>query len=231
MTADGERGHAHRQTVKPQVVAHELCKRLPDNAIVSCDSGTITTWWARHIRSKRGQMHSVSGTLATMACGLPYTIAAQIAYPDRPCIGFVGDGGFSMLMCEFLTAVKYQLPIKIVIIKNNVLGQIKWEQMVFLGNPEFGCELEAMDFVLFAQACGGHGFRITDAEIAAASSMRRWRCADRRSSRLSSIPTNLRCLPRRRPNRLCTLPSRWPAGPRRGRIIETVLKDTVREMV
>src|SRR5213076_112563 len=106
-------------------------QRLADNAIVSCDSGTIATWWARHIPAKRGQLHSVSGTLATMACGLPYAIAAQVAYPDRPCIAFVGDGGFSMLMAEFVTAVKYELPIKVVIVKNNSLGQIKWEQMVW----------------------------------------------------------------------------------------------------
>lgn len=148
--------------MKPQVVARELGKRLPDNAVVACDSGTIATWWARHIPVKRGQMHSISGTLATMACGLPYAIAAQIAHPDRLCVGFVGDGGFSMLMAEFVTAVKYKLPIKIIIIKNNTLGQIKWEQMVLLGNPEFGCDLEPIDFAAFARACGGSGFAITE---------------------------------------------------------------------
>jgi pyruvate dehydrogenase (quinone)/pyruvate oxidase len=155
-----ERGTRTDKPMKPQVVAHELGKRLPDNAIVSCDSGTIATWWARHIPVKRGQMHSISGTLATMACGMPYTIAAQVAYPDRPCIAFVGDGGFSMLMAEFATAVKHKLPIKVVIIKNNTLGQIKWEQMVFLGNPEFGCDLQPIDFAAFARACGGAGFTV-----------------------------------------------------------------------
>jgi pyruvate dehydrogenase (quinone)/pyruvate oxidase len=148
--------------MKPQVVARELGKRLRSDAIVSCDSGTITTWWARHIPAQRGQMHTVSGNLATMACGLPYTIAAQIAYPDRQCIAFVGDGGFSMLMAEFVTAVKYKLPIKLVIIKNNTLGQIKWEQMVFLGNPEYGVELQPIDFAKFADACGGSGFSVDD---------------------------------------------------------------------
>src|SRR5213595_1197805 len=148
--------------MKPQVVAWELGKRLRDDAIVSCDSGTIATWWARQIPVKRGQMHSLSGTLATMANGLPYTIAAQIAYPERQCVGFVGDGGFSMLMAEFATAVKYQLPIKVIIIKNNTLGQIKWEQMVFLGNPEYGCDLHPIDFAAFARACGGTGFTVED---------------------------------------------------------------------
>jgi pyruvate dehydrogenase (quinone) len=80
--------------MKPQVVAHELGKRLRSDAIVSSDSGTIATWWARHIPVKQGQMHTLSGNLASMANGLPYTIAAQIAHPDRQCVGFVGDGGF-----------------------------------------------------------------------------------------------------------------------------------------
>jgi pyruvate dehydrogenase (quinone)/pyruvate oxidase len=227
-----ERATRNDSPLKPQVVAHELGKRLPDNAIVSCDSGTITTWWARHIRSKRGQLHSVSGTLATMACGMPYTIAAQIAYPDRPCIAFVGDGGFSMLMCEFLTAVKYGLPIKIVIIKNNVLGQIKWEQMVFLGNPEFACELEPMDFVKFAEACGGRGFRISDAES----------CGRVFDEALAvKGPTIIEAIvdPNEPPmppmatakQTLHFAESLARGTPGRGRIIETVLKDTIREMV
>jgi pyruvate dehydrogenase (quinone) len=148
--------------MKPQVIAWELGKRLRDDAIVSCDSGTITSWFARHIPVKRGQMHSVSGNLATMANGLPYTIAAQIAHPGRQCVGFVGDGGFTMLMGEFATAVKYGLPIKIVVVKNNSLGQIKWEQMVFLGNPEYACELQPIDFAAFARACGGAGYTLDD---------------------------------------------------------------------
>ncbi|HZU42795.1 MAG TPA: thiamine pyrophosphate-dependent enzyme [Terriglobales bacterium] len=148
--------------MKPQVVAWELGKRLRNDAIVSSDSGTITTWWARQIPAKRGQKYSLSGTLATMAPGLPYTIAAQVAFPERQCVAFVGDGGFSMLMADFVTAVKYNLPIKVVIIKNNTLGQIKWEQMVFLGNPEYGVQLHPIDFAEFAHACGGIGFTVDD---------------------------------------------------------------------
>jgi pyruvate dehydrogenase (quinone) len=159
-----ERGTRRDKPMKPQVVAWEIGKQLRDDAIVSCDSGTITTWFARQIRVKRGQMHSLSGTLATMAPGLPYSIAAQIAYPKRQSIAFVGDGGFTMLMGEFATAVKYKLPIKVFVIKNNTLGQIKWEQMVFLGNPEYVCELQPIDFVAVARACGGQGFRIDDPE-------------------------------------------------------------------
>ena len=163
-----ERGTRKDTPMKPQVIAWELAKRLQDTAIVSSDSGTNTTWWARQIPSKRGQKHSCSGNLATMAPGLPYAIAAQVAFPDRQCIAFVGDGGFTMLMGDFATAVKYDLPIKVVIIKNNTLGQIKWEQMVFLGNPEYGCELNPIDFAKFAEACGGKGFRIDDPETCGA---------------------------------------------------------------
>jgi pyruvate dehydrogenase (quinone) len=145
--------------MKPQVVAHALNDLLADDAIISTDSGTITTWAARYINVKRRQLFSCSGNLASMAPGLPYAIAAQIAYPDRQSVAFVGDGGFTMLMGEFATAVKYRLPIKVVIVKNNTFGMIKWEQMVFLGNPEYGVSLEPIDFVRFAEACGGVGFR------------------------------------------------------------------------
>jgi pyruvate dehydrogenase (quinone)/pyruvate oxidase len=157
-----ERGTRQNKPMKPQVVAWELGKRLSDTAIVSCDSGTVATWWARQIRAKKGQMFSLSGNLASMANGLPYAIASQVAYPGRQCVAFVGDGGFSMLMAEFSTCVKYKLPVKVVVVKNNTLGQIKWEQMVFLGNPEYGCDLQPIDFAAFARACGGTGFTIED---------------------------------------------------------------------
>ena len=150
--------------MKPQVVAWALGKRLQSTAITTCDSGTIATWWARQIRVKKGQMHTLSGNLASMAPGLPYALAAQIAYPERQVVAFVGDGGFSMLMADFVTAVKYKLPIKVVILKNNVLGQIKWEQMVFLGNPEYGVDLYPIDFAEVAHACGGIGFTVEDPE-------------------------------------------------------------------
>ena len=158
-----KRADREAKPMKPQFVAAEIGKRLSENAIVNCDSGTVATWWARYIKAQRGQKHTVSGNLATMACGLPYTIASQIAFPDRQCIGFVGDGAFTMLMGEIATAVKYKLPVKIFVIKNGVLGQIKWEQLVFLGNPEFGCDLNPnIDFVKFAEACGAAGFHIED---------------------------------------------------------------------
>jgi pyruvate dehydrogenase (quinone) len=146
--------------IKPQRVAWELSELATDDAILSADSGTNTIWAARQFRIRKNQKFSCSGTLATMACALPYSIAAKLAFPERQSIAFVGDGGFTMLMGEFLTAVKYKLPIVVVIIKNNTLGQIKWEQIVFLGNPEYGCELHNPNFAKYAEACGGVGFTV-----------------------------------------------------------------------
>jgi pyruvate dehydrogenase (quinone)/pyruvate oxidase len=148
--------------MKPQVVAYELNRLLADDAIISTDSGTNTTWAARYLRIRGDQMFSCSGNLATMAPGFPYTIAAQIAHPDRQCVALVGDGAFTMLMGELATVKKYDLPVKIIIVKNNVLGQIKWEQMVFLGNPQYGVELQPLDFAAIAEAAGVRGFTITD---------------------------------------------------------------------
>ncbi|MBD3331422.1 pyruvate oxidase [candidate division GN15 bacterium] len=164
-----QRGTRTDHPMKPQVPAWELGKRLPDNALVAADSGTITTWWARQMPVKKGQMHSVSGNLSSMACSMPYAMAAQLAHPDRPTFAIVGDGGFAMLMADFATCVKYELPIVFMVFKNNTLGQIKWEQMVFEGNPEYGCELQPIDFAGFARCCGGEGFVIDTAEDCAAT--------------------------------------------------------------
>ena len=150
--------------MKPQVMGWELGKRIPANAIVTSDSGTITTWWARYVPAFRGQKHSCSGNLATMACGLPYAIGAAVAYPDRPVYCIIGDGGLSMLMGELITVAAYKLNIKIVVIKNNTLGQIKWEQMVFLGNPEYACDLYPADFSAIARGAGLDAIRIEDAK-------------------------------------------------------------------
>ena len=159
-------GTVMTKPMKPQVVGWQLSKHVKENAILVSDSGTNTTVWARYMMAKQGQMHSCSGNLATMACGMPYAIAAQVAFPDRQVIGVVGDGGFTMLMGEIITAVAYKLPIKLVIIKNNTLGQIKWEQMVFEGNPEYQCELLPIDFVALAKAVGASGVRIDDPNTA-----------------------------------------------------------------
>ncbi len=159
-------GTVMSKPMKPQVVGWQLSKFTKEGAIIVSDSGTNTTVFARYMQAKRGQKLSCSGNLATMACGMPYAIAAQVAYPEKQVIAIVGDGGFTMLLGEFITAVAYKLPIKFVIIKNNTLGQIKWEQMVFDGNPEYGCDLFPVDFVAFAKAMGGDGIRVDDPTMA-----------------------------------------------------------------
>jgi pyruvate dehydrogenase (quinone) len=161
-----ERGTRSDTPMKPQVVAHVLSRLLNEDAIVSADSGTIATWSARYIQMRGNMQFSLSGMLATMANGLPYSIGAAMAYPGRQVVCIVGDGGLSMLMAEIATLVKYKLNVCVVVIKNNVLGQIKWEQIVLDGNPQFGVELHPIDFALVAEACGARGFTIERPEDA-----------------------------------------------------------------
>jgi pyruvate dehydrogenase (quinone)/pyruvate oxidase len=227
-----ERGTRTDVPLKPQVVAYQLNKLLADDAIISSDSGTIATWAARYIQIRRGQKFSLSGNLATMAPGLPYTIAAQFAYPERQCVAIVGDGGFSMLMAEFATAVKYELPITVVIFKNNTLGMIKWEQMVFLGNPEYGVELQPIDFVRFAEAVGGVGYRceqpeqVEDALHAGLEA--------RRPAVVEAVvdPFEPPMPPRITLDQAMKMAKALARGePHRGRIALTLFRDKVREMV
>jgi pyruvate dehydrogenase (quinone) len=156
------RGTREDKPMKPQVVTWNLNQLLDDDAIVSSDSGTISTWSARYIEMRGDMKFSLSGSLASMANGLPYSIAAAVAFPGRQVVCIIGDGGFTMLMGEIATLVKYKLPVKVIVIKNNVLGQIKWEQMAMEGNPEYGVELEPIDFAAIADACGAKGYTIED---------------------------------------------------------------------
>ncbi len=227
-----ERGTRQDMPMKPQVVAHELGKRLAEDAIITSDSGTVTTWIARHLQIRPRQMFSLSGNLATMACGLPYAIGAQVAYPERQVVAFVGDGGFTMLMGEIATAVKYKLPIKIVIVKNNSFGQIKWEQMVFLGNPEYVCDLQPIDFAAFARACGAHGFTIERPEECGA-------VLDRALATPGPVVVEAVVDPHEPPTppkikavQAAHLAEALARGtPHRGKIGWTILSDTVRELV
>jgi pyruvate dehydrogenase (quinone) len=150
--------------LKPQVVAHAVNKFLADDAIVASDCGTVTSWSARYIQMREKMLFTASGLLATMGNGVPYAVAAACAFPGRQVVAMVGDGGFTMMMMEMATLVKYKLPVKVIIFKNNTLGQIKWEQMVFEGNPEFGVDLQPIDFAAYARACGAGGFTVDDPE-------------------------------------------------------------------
>jgi pyruvate dehydrogenase (quinone) len=150
-----------RDPIAPQYVVSVLDELAADDAVLTCDSGTIATWAARHWDVRAGREFFLSGNLATMAPGLPYAIGIQHAFPGRQVIGYVGDGGFAMLMAEFLTAIKHDLPVKIVINNNNSLGQILWEQMV-LGYPEHGVRHPEpfVDYASLASANGALGIKV-----------------------------------------------------------------------
>ncbi|GAB2934726.1 thiamine pyrophosphate-binding protein [Micromonospora polyrhachis] len=149
---------ADRDPIAPQYLAALIDDLATDDAVLTCDSGTVATWAARHWTIRGDREFYLSGNLATMAPALPYAIAIQHAYPDRQVIAYPGDGAFAMLMAEFHTACRYRLPIKVVINNNSSLGQILWEQMV-LGYPEYGVRFEGSkpDYAGWARGCGGFG--------------------------------------------------------------------------
>jgi pyruvate dehydrogenase (quinone)/pyruvate oxidase len=156
-----ERAEAEGEALPPDAVPYHLSHALADRAILTGDSGTVTTWAAR-TELRRGQLFSFSGTMCSMMAALPYAIGAQVAYPDRQVVALTGDGSLTMMMGELATLAQHGLPIKVVVMRNNVLGLIKWEQMAFLGNPQYGVELAPVDFVRVAEACGLRGVRIDD---------------------------------------------------------------------
>jgi pyruvate dehydrogenase (quinone) len=148
--------------MKPGRIVREVGDRLAQDAIIVWDSGHNTALMVRYLLAKEGQSFVGSGLLASMGCAVPYAIAAALAFPERQVVAFVGDGGLSMLLGELVTLARYRLNVKIVLIKNGTLGQIKWEQMMFLGNPEYECDLTDIDFVAVAKGMGLKGFHVDD---------------------------------------------------------------------
>ncbi|MDW6023557.1 thiamine pyrophosphate-binding protein [Mesorhizobium sp. BAC0120] len=227
-----DRGTRQDKPMKPQVVAHELNKLLDDNAIVTTDSGTITTWAARHLMIRGDMKFSCSGNLATMACSLPYAVAAAVAYPERQVVCFVGDGGLTMLMGELATCVKYGLGVKIVVIKNNTLGQIKWEQMVFLGNPEYVCDLQPIDFATVASGFGLKSFRVDDPANCAEILREAFAVAGPVLVEAVVDPNEPPMPPKATLRQTAHLAEALARGtPSRGKIALTIASDTVRELI
>ncbi|MEU4248419.1 thiamine pyrophosphate-requiring protein [Amycolatopsis sp. NPDC026612] len=144
-TLDDRAGQHFGGEINPQAVAHELSPRLPDDCILTADSGSATNWWARHLKLRPGMRASLSGTLATMGPGVPYAIGAKFAYPDRPVIAFVGDGAFQMNgMNEMITVKRYldrlsggRPPLVFCVFNNQDLNQVTWEQRAMAGDPKF----------------------------------------------------------------------------------------------
>jgi len=146
----------------PQILASMAGKLADDDAVFVCDTGAVTVWAARHLHIRNNQRFTLSATIASMAFGLPGAIGAQLEFPKRQVIALCGDGGFHMLMGDFITAVKYKLPIKVIIFNNHKLGLIQMEQEV-IGIPQFQVELENPDYAEFAKLCGGDGITVTHA--------------------------------------------------------------------
>ncbi|MBK4205866.1 pyruvate oxidase [Bacillus subtilis] len=159
-----EKDEAEAETpLKPQQVVARLQEAAADDAVLSVDVGTVTVWMARHFKMNANQDFIVSSWLATMGCGLPGAIAASLSEPERQAIAVCGDGGFSMVMQDLPTAVKYKLPITVVILNNENLGMIEYEQQV-KGNIDYVTKLQNVDYAAFAESCGAKGIKVTRAE-------------------------------------------------------------------
>src|SRR4051812_21391377 len=165
-----ERAMLEADPINPQRVFWELSSRLPDYAILSSDSGSAANWFARDLRLREGMMASLSGTLATMGPGVPYAIAAKFTHPDRPAIALVGDGAMQMNgSAELVTIAKYWKdwadPRLIVLVLNNQdLNQVTWEQRVMEGDPKFEGTQSIPDFpyARYAEMIGLKGIRVDD---------------------------------------------------------------------
>ncbi len=153
--------------VNPQLVFHELSKRLPDGAILTSDSGSAANWYARDVRLRRGMKASLSGTLATLGAGVPYAIAAKFAHPDRPVIAMVGDGAMQMNgLAELITIAKYHKRwrdprLVVLVLNNHDLNQVTWEQRALSGDPKYVASQELPDvpYARFAEMIGLRGMR------------------------------------------------------------------------
>jgi pyruvate oxidase len=143
----------------PESLVAYIDESAPDNAIYSIDVGTSTSWSARYLHVKKDQKFAISAWLGTMGCALPGAIAAAVNYPDRKVIALNGDGAFAMVMQDFVTAVKYQLPIICVVLNNQKLAFIEYEQQS-AGQLNYQIDLADMDYAKFAEACGGVGFNV-----------------------------------------------------------------------
>lgn len=144
--------------IHPQWVIDRLSHLIEEDGNLSVDVGNSLVWTSRHFLVRRhGWL--VSAWLGSMGFGLPAAIAAKIAQPERQSVAVVGDGGFTMLMGDFVTSIKYNYPVTVVVLNNHKLGMIKFEQEVH-GIPEFGTALTNPDFAAYAKACGGRGFLV-----------------------------------------------------------------------
>jgi pyruvate dehydrogenase (quinone) len=172
-----ERAQLSAQPINPQLVFHELSKRLPDGAILSADSGSAANWYARDVKLRKGMMASLSGTLATMGPGVPYAIAAKFAHPSRPVFALVGDGAMQMNgINELITIAKYRgrwpdQRLVVLVLNNQDLNQVTWEQRAMSGDPKFEGSQDLPDFpyARYAEMLGLKGIRVDTPERVASA--------------------------------------------------------------
>jgi pyruvate dehydrogenase (quinone) len=156
------------QPLNPQRVFWELSPRLPDDAIITCDTGTVAAWYARDVKLRRGMMASLSGGLATMGCAVPYALAAKFAHPQRPVIALVGDGAMQMNGVSAMMTVahhwqKWSDPRLVILVLNNSdLNMVTWEQRATEGEPKFDASqvLPAFAYAEYAKLLGLRGIRV-----------------------------------------------------------------------
>jgi pyruvate oxidase len=154
---------ASKTPLRPQYIIKVLNDTIADDAVITLDVGEHCWWFGRNFNMKKTQKMLMSGNLATMGFGLPAALTSQIVYPDRQVICITGDGGFSMVMADFLTAVKYDLPVKVFIFNNRQLGMIMQEQKME-GYPNWQTELQNMDYASYARICGSVGINVKKPE-------------------------------------------------------------------
>ena len=166
------RAHHSSDLLNPQLVFQELSPRLPDECILTADSGSATNWWARHLRLRKGMKTALSGTLATMCPGVPYALAAKFAFPHRPVIACLGDGAMQMLGINALIDIAHYAKrwsdprCVIVVLHNNDLNQVTWEQRVLSGDPKLEASqvLPDFPFARYGEMLGLTSFRVSTPE-------------------------------------------------------------------
>jgi pyruvate dehydrogenase (quinone) len=167
-----ERAKLPGDPLNPMLVFHELSPLLPDDALLTADSGTSANWWARHITFRNGMKAAISGTLATMGCAVPYALGAKFAHPGRTVIAAVGDGAMQMIGMNALIDVahyahRFENPQTIVLVLNNGdLNEVTWEQRAMAGDPRFDASqsLPAFPYARYAELLGIKALRVDSAE-------------------------------------------------------------------
>lgn len=146
--------------MKPQVALRELDRLAPEDAIVIADCGTGTTWAARYMRIVGTRRFLTSGRLGTMGCALPYAVAAALAEPSRMVVAVIGDGALTMGLGELATCVRHRLDVKLLVLRNDALAAVRWDQVVFAGTQEYACDLQPVEFTTVARGFGLTAFTI-----------------------------------------------------------------------